>query len=105
MTERLISGVLTAISLCITAIVVAFFLSMYRGGPGIPESIALWTAVPTLLLFLGAIGFVVGAILGTERVATLLSHLWATAQPKKPLFTFTLWLLVVVLWLFAYRFA
>lgn len=105
MTERFIAGVLTAISLCTTAIVVAFILSIYRGGPGIPESFALWSAVPTLLLSLGAIGFVVGAILGTERVAILLSHLWATAQPRKPLFTFVLWLLVSALWFFAYWFA
>ena len=105
MTGRFISGVLTAISLCMTAIVVAFFLSLYRGGPGIPESFVLWSAVPTLLLFLGAIGFVVGVILDAERVSVLLSHLWATAQPRKPLFTFTFWLLVVALWLLAYWFA
>ena len=105
MIERFISGILTAISLCITVIVVAFFLSLYRGGPGIPESAALWSAVPRLLLFLGAIGFVIGALLGSERVATLLSHLWATAEPRKSLFTFALWLFVVALWVFVYWFA
>ncbi len=104
MAERLISGVLTAISLCITVIVVAIFLSMYRGGPGIPESFALWSAVPTMLLFLGLIGFIIGAVLGADHVALLLAHLWATAQPRKPLFTFVLWVLVVALWIFAYWF-
>ncbi len=102
MSDRLIAGMLTAIALCITAIAVVLILSIYRGG--VSETIALWYTVPRLLLYLATAGFIAGALLGPVRAVTLLSHLWATAEPRRLLVTVFLWALVITLWLVAYAF-
>ncbi len=101
MTDRFIAGVLTSIALCLTVIVLTFFLSIYRGG--ISESIALWSSVPMLLLFLGVTGFLIGVFLGAERAFTLLSLFWMTAEPRRPLFSVSIWFVVIVLWFVAYK--
>lgn len=99
MTDRLIAGALTAIALCVTAIVLALLLSLYRGGVG-PDGIAtLWSSLPAFLSFFGGIGFIVGALLGPEHTVTLLSHFWATAKPRRPLLTAALWGVIAMLWL------
>jgi hypothetical protein len=104
MTERLICGALTALALCITAIVVALFLAIYRGGPGVPETLAVWSAVPKLLLVVATIGFLGGVILGPIRAVNLLSHLWGTAQPRRLAVTVMLWVLLIALWFAAFAY-
>ena len=101
MTDRFIAGVLTSIALCLTVIALTFFLSVYRGG--ISESIALWSSVPMLLFFLGVTGFVIGVFLGADRAFTLLSYLWMSAEPRRPLFSALIWFFVIILWFVAYR--
>jgi hypothetical protein len=103
MTERLIAGALAAIALSITALVIGLFLAIYRGGPGVTETISLWSAMPKLLLLVSTIGFFVGAALGPIRAVHLLSHLWGTAQPRRTSITVLLWVALIVLWVTAFN--
>lgn len=103
MAERIISGVLTAIALAITALVVGLLLTLYRGGPGTTETVLLWTAMPKLLLLLSAIGLLAGIVLGPNRAVNLLSHVWGTAHPRRPVITILMWLALIVLWLAAFN--
>lgn len=102
MTERLIAGALAAIALSITALVIGLFLAIYRGGPGVTETIALWSTMPKLLLLVSATGFLVGVALGPIRAVHLLSHLWGTAQPRRTAVTVLLWVLLIALWVTAF---
>lgn len=99
MADRFIAGLLTALALCVTVVVVAFFLSVYKGGPGIPQTLDLWSSVPKLLTFVAVAGFIGGLAMGSERATNVLAHLWATAAPRRPLFTALLWASLVALWI------
>lgn len=102
MTERLIAGALSAIALSITALVIGLFLTIYRGGPGATEIVLLWSAMPSLLLLVSAIGFFGGFGLGPERAFNLLSHMWGTATPGRPVITILLWVVLISLWVIAF---
>jgi len=103
--ERLITGVITALALSLTAICFALFLSLYRGGIGVNESIALWSVFPKFLAILSAVGFVLGAVLNAERSVNLLANMWATDEPRRPLLTVLIWSALFVIWFVAYKVA
>ena len=98
MTERFIAGALTAIALSISTIVIALFITICRGGPGVPATMVLWSAIPQLLFFIAAGGFAIGAVLGPVRAVSLLSHLWGTAEPRNHTATVLLWMIFIALW-------
>jgi hypothetical protein len=103
MTERLIAGALSAIALSITALVIGLFLTIYRGGPGATEIVLLWSAMPKLLLIVSVTGFLGGFGLGPTRAVNLLSHVWGTANPRRPVITVLLWVILIVLWVAAFN--
>jgi len=102
MTERFIAGALTGIALGITALLVGLFLTIYRGGSGATEIVLLWSAMPKLLLLVSVTGFLGGFGLGPTRAVNLLSHVWGTANPNRPVITVLLWVILIILWVIAF---
>jgi len=96
MTDRLIAGFLFAFFVGITAICVPIGLVMLTRGK----------AVQLLVLFKGfsvwesgilATAAVLGIVLGIDRSAELLGHLWGTEEPRRTELTVGLWVFFIAI--------
>jgi hypothetical protein len=97
--DRVISGVLTALGLVITCLLIALFMATYRGGMSLN-----WGAIFDWLGLIGVISFIIGFILGFDRTLELLAQLWGTAQDPKPMLRTFLITFLISLWLLSYFF-
>jgi hypothetical protein len=94
LTDRFVTGVLSALMIAVMAIGTPIALAVLSRGRGL-EILGVFSTFHTWGSAVIVVVFLVGFLLGSERAIVLFAHLWGTARPKQVLVTLSLWAALV----------
>jgi hypothetical protein len=90
LTDRFVSGCLSALMVAVMAIGTPIALAVLSRGRGL-EILGVFSTFHTWGSAVVAVGWFIGFALGSERTIVLFAHLWGTERPKQGWITLALW--------------
>lgn len=93
--ERVVAGCLSALVMAIMTVCVPLGVLVLGRGRGLNLSVGVFNAFHAWGIGLIAVSGIAGALLGTDRITTILGHLWGTERSERPGVTLLLWAVVI----------
>lgn len=93
--ERVVAGCLSALIMAVMTVCVPLGVLVLGHGRGLNLSVGVFKAFHAWGIGLIAVSGIAGALLGTERITTILGQLWGTERPERPGVTLLLWAAVI----------